>query len=145
MITKQDLIDRFGEAELATLTDREHYNTIDDEVLNKAIADAQAEVESYLNPTGLVIRDDLGDLVYRMQQTPPKPLVIKACDIARYYLYEDGDTKIVKERYEQAIAWLKLVMKNPSMLTGIDDEKQAERIESGVYVLPNPKPNYWRD
>lgn len=144
MISKQDLIDRFGETELAQLTDREQATVIDDAVLNKAIADAESEIESYLNLTGLFFRDEDGSLVYRLAAHPPKPLIIKACDIARYYLYEDGDITIVKERYQQAIAWLKLVMKNPAMLTGNQDTAKIKG-QNGVYVLANPVPDYWED
>ena len=43
IITRQDLIDRFGEDELVLLTDREGRGVINDEVLNRAIEDAEAE------------------------------------------------------------------------------------------------------
>lgn len=45
MIKLQDLIDRFGESELAQLTDRDNYQTINEMIANKAIDDASAEVE----------------------------------------------------------------------------------------------------
>ena len=79
MISLQDLIDRFGETELANLTDKENYAIIDETVINHAISDAVAEVVGYLNPTGLIVNG-----VYA--HTPPKSLVLKTCDIARYYL-----------------------------------------------------------
>lgn len=145
MITLDDLITRFGADELAQLTDREQYQVIDAAVVAKAIADAESEVESYLNAVGLVKRDAAGVLLYAAPVVP-KPLIIKTCDIARYYLYENGVTAIVKERYEQAIAWLKLVMKNPSMLTGATDRNgNTDGINSGIYVLPNPVPSHWMD
>lgn len=133
MISLDDLIDRFGERELANLTDRENYAVIDETIINHAIADATSEINSYLNPTGLI-----ADGVYI--GTPPKALVIKACDIARYYLYENGTPEIVEVRYKQAIDWLKLVSKTPTMLTGT----QTASSNSGVAVMPNPVPNVWR-
>lgn len=135
MITLQDLIDRFGEDELANLTDKENYQIIDETVTDHAISDAVAEVAGYLNPTGLVVNS-----VYI--GTPPKALVLKTCDIARYYLYENGVTEIVEKRYKQAIDWLLLVQKNPSMLTGVIDNG-TNGTNSGIWVMPNTTPNGW--
>ena len=98
MITQADLVERFGAEEIARLSDHDEYRTINAAVVAKAIADAEAEVNSYLAPVGLV------------GITPPKALVLKACDIARYYLHEDGATEIVRERYRKAFRLLKVVM-----------------------------------
>lgn len=133
MITTQDLIDRFGEGELINLTDKEHYSVIDETVLQHAINDATAEALAYLNPTTLVAG---GAYV----GVPPKSLVLKVCDIARYYLYEDGVTEIVEKRYKQAIDWLILVSKNPAMLTGTHN---APKAQSGIVVMANKAPNGW--
>lgn len=143
MITLTDLTDRFGEDELAQLTDREAYQDIDIVVVNRAISDAESEVESYLNMTGLVVRNMAGELVYVKSPSVPKPLVIKTCDIARYYLYESGVTGIVKERYDQAIEWLKLVMRNPVMLTGVTATTGSTASNSGIAVMAAPPPPYW--
>ena len=43
IITREDLLERFGEKELMELTDREAYAVINDSVLQKAIEDAEAE------------------------------------------------------------------------------------------------------
>lgn len=149
MINLQDLIDRFGEKELKDVTDR--INRMDDKVIDmavidRAIGDAEGEVEGYLNAVGLVSRNNRGRLIYLNDQTPPKALTLKACDIARYYLHENGTTKIISERYTQAIDWLKLVMKNPKMLTGVSDEdKDKDKTGSGVHVIPNPVPPSYYD
>lgn len=132
MISRQDLIDRFGEEEIARLTDHEHYQTINEVVLGRALADAVAEVNSYLAPVGLVGID------------PPKALVIKACDIARYYLYENGVTPIVEARYKQALAWLKEVMRHPQMLDpNAESDNQSHDMVSGISVQGNDSPDYW--
>ena len=86
IITRGDLLERFGEKELIELTDREAYAVINDNVLQKAIEDAEAEAGAYLQAAGLVLK------------APPKALVIKTCDIARYYLYENGVTDIVEAK-----------------------------------------------
>lgn len=143
MIDLTDLTDRFGEEELAQLTDRENYLIIDATVVNRAISDAESEVESYLNAVGLVGRSNLGELIYTKSATAPKPLIIKTCDIARYYLYENGTTGIVKERYEQAIDWLKLVMRNPTMLTGLSATGGTPMSNSGIVVMAANPPPYW--
>lgn len=57
MITVTDLTARFGEDEIAQISDKKHYSTINIDVVNKAIFDAEAEVESYLNAIGLVSRN----------------------------------------------------------------------------------------
>ncbi|MFB2539123.1 phage protein Gp36 family protein [Acinetobacter sp. c3-l95] len=140
MITLDDMITRFGEEELAELTDRQNYQIIDVAVVNKAIADAISEAESYLNATGLVSRHQ-GVLQYQLGAVP-QPLVIRLCDMARYYLHDDSVTPVVKERYEQAIAWLKLVIKNPTMLTGVTITQGKS---TAIAVIANAKPDMWRD
>lgn len=137
MITLQDMIDRFGETELAELTDRKNYTTINPVVINKAIDDAISEAVGYLNPTGLIVG---GEYV----GTPPKSLVLKVCDIARYYLYENAVIDIVDKRYTQAIKWLQLVQENPKMLTGEQDDNHGHGLNSGIAVIPNPTPDMWQ-
>lgn len=132
MITQDDLIERFGAEEMAALSDHERGTTLNPAVIARAIADAEAEVASYLAPVGLA------------HITPPKALVIKACDIARYYLHQDGAEGVVKERYEYALRWLKDVMRNPAMLTGMGDTSPAAPA-SAVEVRPNVIPEKpWR-
>ena len=93
---KQNLIDRFGQTELAQLTDRVDGETIDDAVLNRALDDADAIINSYLQTR----------YTLPLASVPPR-IVEVACDIARYKLYEDRVTDIVRQRYSDAIAWLK--------------------------------------
>lgn len=99
-ITKQGLIDRFGATELIQLTDRANRppTTIDDVVVNRAIGDAAAEIDSYLAK------------VYALPiAVVPTVLERKAADIARYFLHgkaveKDGP---VATAYREAIAWLR--------------------------------------
>ena len=113
IITRDDLLERFGEKELIELTDREAYAVINDNVLQKAIEDAEAEAGAYLQAAGLVLK------------APPKALVIKTCDIARYYLYENGVTDIVEARYKQAISWFKTWLKTRKCLMPMPPPRQA--------------------
>lgn len=143
MITLQDLIDRFGEDELANLSDRENYRVIDEVVINKAIKDAETTASSYLLAAGLfAIAND--QLVYVAGNTPAA-LTNALCDIARYELHVRGVTETVQKRYDDAIAWLKLVMKHPAMLTGKDTKSSSHAATSGVAVMPNPVPSIYGD
>lgn len=143
MITSQDLIDRFGETELAKLTDRQSYQVIDVAVINRAISDAESEVSTYLRSAGLVGIDTLGNVIYLKAPKVPDALVLKTCDVARYYLYENGTTGIVEKRYDDAIKWLDKVKKDPTMLTGPIAEQPTA--SGGISVIPNPVPNIYQD
>src|SRR5574341_1516172 len=93
---KQDMIDRFGDVELKQLTDRTGaIDTIDDTVLGKALADADAEINGYL----------AGRYTLPLASTP-LILVGMACDIARFRLYKPQATEEVRQRYEDAIKYL---------------------------------------
>lgn len=96
--TQQDLIDRFGAVELAQLTDEVDGQVIDPVVVAKAIADADAEIDSYLG-----VRYALP-----LSVSPIPPVLERiASDIARYYLFDDRVTEAVRVRYQSAVALLK--------------------------------------
>ncbi|TXI00294.1 MAG: DUF1320 domain-containing protein [Rhizobium sp.] len=102
--SKQDLIDRFGETELTQLTDRVNKpaSTIDDIVVDRAIADATALADGYIGK------------VYGLPLSEVPPTLTKAtADIARYYLHSRGVEKDspVQRAYDQAVAWLKDISK----------------------------------
>lgn len=141
MITLQDLIDRFGEDELAALTGIERHDVINVETVNTAIADAVAEACSYLYAVGLVRRDSVGDFVY-IDAIVPKELTGKVCNIARYNLHKDGETETVKDRYDDAVAWLKAVKKDPTMLIG---QATTPTTSAAISVMPNPVPSIYGD
>lgn len=96
--TVDDLIKnkRDAEAELIQLTDTDNSGSIDYSVLDPAIARADAEINSYLT-------------AYLPLAGIPANLVYIACDITRYHLYGYTVTDRIKERYEQAVSYLKLV------------------------------------
>ncbi len=110
--TQQQLIDRFGESELIQLTDRKAppRGAIDADVVTAAIEDASQVIDSYLSgryslPLAAV----------------PAPLKRVACDIARYYLYEDAVTEIVQARYDSAVKFLLALTKGDVNLGAADD------------------------
>lgn len=94
--TAQNLLDRFGEDELISLTDRAGLGIVDQAVLGQAIADAAAEIDAYLRvryPLPLV--------------AVPAELMRASCDIVRYALYDQQAPEQVDARYEQALAFIK--------------------------------------
>lgn len=106
--TKQNMIDRFAQAELIQLTDRGLPSTgaIVDAVLNGALADADAEIDGYL----------VG--AYQLPlASVPKNLTAFACDIARYKLYDDRATEHVRQRYDDAVKYLVRVGKGELSLS----------------------------
>ena len=92
--TVQDMIDRYGEAELVQLTDPDIL-AVQTGKVELALADAQALADGFV---GRVYRLPLagctkpapvpGDLA-AVQTVAPPQLTRIACDVARYYLYDD--------------------------------------------------------
>ena len=100
-------------------------------MLDTAIADADAEAGAYLKAANLSFDAD----------AVPHVLKLKVCDIARYYLYEDGYNQAVDERYRAAVAWFKTVVKNPNMLDGARTAADASRY--AVYANQEPDLREW--
>ncbi|PWR17638.1 gp436 family protein [Zavarzinia aquatilis] len=94
---KQDLIDRFGELELIQLTDRASPvpTTVDDTVVGRALADADALCDSYLAK------------LYSLPVASAPPALVKvAADIARFYLHGDAASDGIRTAFEDARKWL---------------------------------------
>ena len=105
--TQADLTDRFGAVELAQLTDRTKGVVIDATVLGRALADADAEIDSYLATR------------YSLPlESTPVVLVRMAADMARYRLYDDRVTEAVRQRYGDAVSLLKRMATGEVQLAG---------------------------
>lgn len=89
-----DLVERFGEQEIRELTDRAAppAGVIDPAIAERALADADAEIDTYLAAH------------YRLPFGAPVPPVLTrlACDLARYRLWDDQAPPEVRARYEDA-------------------------------------------
>ena len=105
--TQDDMVKRFGEAEIAQRTNRIDGSSIDATVLTRAIDDADAEINSYL---AVRYQLPLSEL--------PSVLVRVACDIARYRLYDDGAPETVRTRYQDAVGLLKRMSSGEVQLAG---------------------------
>lgn len=113
---RDDLIQRYGEAELIELTDRHRQGIVDEEVLTRAIADAEALVDSYLAPR--YVLPLAADLVQGSN------LPQAAADIARYNLYGAHAPDEVEKRYERQVKWLRDLSQGAASL-GVQDTATA--------------------
>lgn len=93
--TKQAMLDRFSERELAELTDAVAHSSIDDATLAPALAFAGDLINSKLRARYTV-----------PLATVPQIIIDYACDIARYRLYGDAVPELIKERFAQAMNYL---------------------------------------
>jgi phage gp36-like protein len=121
--TQSDLTDRFGAVELAQLTDRTSGLVIDTVVLARALADADAEIDSYLATR------------YALPlASTPVVLVRLAADMARYRLYDDRVTESVRVRYQDAVSLLKRLASGEVRLDGATTPPAAASDSSGIAV-----------
>lgn len=87
--TLQDMIGRFGERELGQIAQGYALEVIDAERVERALADAEAEIDGYVGTR------------YPLPIDPvPALLTRAACDVARYRLYDDAAPDEVRRRYE---------------------------------------------
>lgn len=110
--TTADMIVRFGQAEVLALSDPEDTGEVDQGVLDVAISDASAEIDSYLAGR------------YRLPLDPrPKHLTRICCDIARYRMTGDDrqETDPIVVRYRAAIRYLELVASGKVTLGPAED------------------------
>jgi phage gp36-like protein len=122
--TQQDLIDRAdnGEATLIELTDRAVPPTglVDANVVAKAIADADALIDSYLQSRYVLPLASV-----------PKSLTRASVDIALYDLYGSRAPKGVEDRYRDALRWL-VDLSRGAVSLGLDENAQATTAQGGV-------------
>lgn len=113
--SKQDMIDRFGMDELIQLTDRATppAGVIDDVVLNAALADADDEINGYLQAKYTLPLASVPLLIRKLART-----------IARYNLYDDLPPEHIENRYKAAIKTLEGIAKG-IMHLGLDSASQT--------------------
>lgn len=123
--TQQNMIDRFGQQELVELTDEAGTGEIGAAKMAVALKDADTEINSYI----------AGRYPLPLTQTSDE-LERLACDIARYKLYDNRATELVKSRYDAAISKLKDISAGRASL-GIDQASQQVEESGGVkYSAP---------
>lgn len=103
------------------------------EVINQAIVDAAAEINPYLEGR------------YTLPLTVvPEVLTRVACDLARYYLYDDRALDQVKDRRDNAIGFLKLIADRKVSL-GISEAGQAAPSSAGTVQASAPERVFTRE
>jgi len=109
--TQSDILEQLDEDTLIQLTDDADTGAVDTSVVDRAIADADAEIDSYCGVRYSVPFTTVPDRVRKL-----------SVDIAIYNLYarRKGSPEHRKERYDNAIRFLKDVAKNQASL-GKDD------------------------
>ena len=95
-ITLADLETRFGRTELVQLTDPVNVEAIDTEVVDRTLADVDAEIDGYVAARYALPLPSV-----------PQLLVVIACNIARFRLMGDSTTEEARKRYEDAVKLLK--------------------------------------
>lgn len=120
--TKDELILRFTEDELKAIAGDDD-GEIDSAKVAKAIADAAATIDSYI-----------GARYALPLATVPDQVKSAAEDLARYQLYTVECPALVKERRDQAIAWLKDISGGKATL-GVPTPAPADAAESGNEIL----------
>lgn len=94
--TQADLEDAFAADEIRQLADRDRDGVADSNVIAAVLARADSMIDSYLGGR------------YALPITPiPTVLMATACDLARYWLYDDAAPERVRDSYEDAVGFLK--------------------------------------
>lgn len=124
--TKQQMIDRFSERELVELTDRvqPYTEAIVDNVLDRAMEAADAEIDSYLRGH------------YLVPVVPAPVLLIDiACDNARWRLCDELIPETVQKRRDEAISRLRDIARGVIQL---DVATSDETTSSGMPQFEGP-------
>jgi len=107
-----DMQMRFGQEELEQLAPSDT-GAVDQGKVESALNDASAEMDTYLGS------------VYTLPLSDPNPyLKTICCDITRFRLWDDAVSEEVRKRYEDAVAWLKKVVKGDVSL-GIENTEEV--------------------
>lgn len=102
--TRSDLVDRFGEDEIA-----QRESMLPEGAVDKALSDAVTQIDGYI-----AVR-------YPVPVTPaPEQLTRVACDLARYFLLGASATDVERAAYKDGIAMLRDLASGKMRLIGIE-------------------------
>jgi phage gp36-like protein len=113
--TLQNLEDRNGEANVLLVADRDGDGSVDTEAVNNALSDSTEEIDSYVG------------VKYDLPLVSVPPILERiCCDITMYRLAYDASslTEEIRQRYDDALAWLKKLAEGKVTL-GLDDEPES--------------------
>jgi phage gp36-like protein len=128
--TLSALTDKFGEPMLVALTDRGELatNTVDLDVINRAITDAAAMIDGYVSVRYALPMLEVPDLIGRL-----------ALAIAIYDLHVSSPDDKIKNDYEAALKTLMQISSGAVRLP-IDGKPAAETGGSGARVTDRQRP-----
>ena len=129
-ITLDDILKRDSERDLINVTDPEGL-AVDEAVVAQAIANAQAEVDSYISGR---LRMPLEDSEVTQQL---KHFTLLVC---RYYLYADRKTEAIVAEYERAVGWLRDVAAGRASTGVVQPVLPDDTVQGSVIVAPVAKP-----
>lgn len=127
--SQSNLLDQISEDDLIQLTDDDDTGAVDTDVVDQAIADADAEINSYCG------------VRHSVPFSTVPPMVLKlSVDITIYNLYSRrrGAPDERKERYDNAIRYLKDVAKGLVTL-GEDDPESTPSESSSPDISSNTR------
>ena len=125
-LTRDELIERFGEQEIVKL-ERNIARTPDAHpaTSEKAISDAEEAVNSFVAaryPMPLPVTTE--------------PVKRAVAVVARYYLYKDKPTEIVRLDYEDVMSWLKNIATGKAVLNfPVQDDQPTHLFGTGIFVV----------
>jgi len=109
--TKTDILKQISEEDLTGLTDDAVNGMVDDNVVNKAIQDADGEINSYCKKKYEVPFNPVPDMINKL-----------SVDISIYHLYSRRQNLLnesVMKRYDDAIKFLKDVARGLAEITDV--------------------------
>ena len=130
--TQQNIIDTYGNDVLVVAADRDGDGNADAGVVDEALNQATAEMDSYI-----AVKYELP------LPSVPAVLVPQCVDIALYRLSLDANamTEEIRQRYEDAVAWLKAIAAGKASL-GLPD---APPSSGGGVQITGPARQFTRD
>lgn len=128
-VTVAAMVLRYGEREIRELSDRSGAGAINSAVVERAIADAAAECNSWIAARWPV-----------PVQAPSDRLRAVCADIARYRLWADGAPEHVRRAYDDAIAWLKAVAAGDAVPAAAPESAGAP---AGPRARIDARPRLW--
>lgn len=109
-LTKDEYVARFGEPEAIRVTDDQRTGQIDDEAMNRAIADASADIDSYL----------AGRYALPLSPSVPRVVVSLAAALTREKLHVAFPTEAVTGAADRARKQLLDYSTGKAVLVGVD-------------------------
>jgi phage gp36-like protein len=130
--TRDDMATRVGPVELAELTDRAGGSTLDEAVLDAALADASATIDAYLATR------------YAVPVSPvPAVLTQAACAIARYRLRGASAGEAIRRDHDDALALLRDLAAGTALLAGATKPAEVAvgpvRVDAPARALSLPR------